>query len=363
VAEVDSRWEEFFHGLVRVRADRLDLRRGIRCGLVVLIPVVVGYFTGLVEAGVLVTMGALNLFFVEPARPGRIESRLLIAAVFVNAAGFGAGTLVALLPRLSEAPLVAVGVAAALLPSVSPRWQGVSFIAAVMFVLPLGIPPTTLLGVALRPLAILIGGAVALIVVLFERTVPLPRAVPAPLCGPSETSMPAVDWRAMSVHAAVVGVTAAVGLLIGFELRLPRDYWVLLTVVVALRIDLASTLSLSTARILGTVAGATVAFGVTLFAPSPWILFPVLAAVTGLAFASRGVNYIVYALWVTITIIVLLSLAYAGGPSLAVVRVEDTVIGGALALVASFLLWALVHEGRRPREVRTDRPARAADVR
>jgi len=347
VAESATSWREFSRGLLRVDSERFDLRRGVRCGLVVVLPVLVGYLTGQVEAGVLVTMGALNLFFVEPPRPGTVGSRVLGVAAVANAAAFGAGTLVATLPRVFEVPLVAFGVTLALLPSVSVRWQGSSFIAAVMFVLPLGIPPTTFLGVALRPAAILAGGLLALLLVVVEHSlVPTtPSSRPTNGAGPTTPT----DLRTVGAHSAIVGVTAALGLLVGFELNLARDYWVLLTVVVALRFDLASTVAFSTARILGTVAGASVALGVTYASQDPWILLAVLGFVSALAFATRAVNYTVYALWVTIAIIVLLSLAYAGGPALAVTRVLDTLIGGALALAASFLLWSLVHGSSRRR--------------
>ena len=349
MAEPTFPWKTFSKGLLRLRADRLDVRRGIRCGLVVLVPVVVGYLVGLVEAGVLVTMGALNLLFDEPSRPETAEFRVLLVGVFANAGAFALGTLLAPLPRTEEAPFVAIGLALILLPGASPRWQLTSFIAAVMFVLPLGIPPTAWFGFALRPLAILLGGFAALVVTVAERAIPVPgRTVPSRF-GPPDGPVPALGLRTMAVHSIAVGLTAGAGLLIGYEFGLARDYWVLLTIIVALRVDLASTVSFSAARILGTVAGASVAFLVTSFTQTPWILFLVLPAVVALAFATRAVNYTIYALWVTIAIIVLLSLAYAGGPALAATRLLDTVIGGALALGAALLLWIFVHRPSRTR--------------
>ena len=337
--EIEGRLLRLLEELTRWERGRIDLRRGALGALLVVLPLVIGYLVGLAEAAVLVSVGALNLLLVEAPKPGRTPGRTLLVAVGVNAVAFGAGTIVGLLPRLVELPFVAVGIFVALLGSRWATWQNASFIAAVMFVFAVGVPPTTEIGILLRPSAVLLGGVwvVSTLAVLnMLRSSPERDVFSPPVPSPR---IDLASSRARNRHAAAVAITATAGLWLGLVLGLPRDYWVMLTVLVALRPDLAATVSYSASRGAGTVVGAAGAFAVTSLTSSPWILFPVLGATTWLALATRSVNYLVYAVGITLTVILLLNLAYSGGPSLAVTRVIDTVIGGALALVAAFLLF------------------------
>ncbi|HTW55991.1 MAG TPA: FUSC family protein [Thermoplasmata archaeon] len=335
----------FWRNLVRVRPERFDLHLGLRGAVLVLAPLIVGYLLGLVEACVLVTLGALNLLFVEAPGPEFTRARTLAVACVTNTVGFAAGTLAARAPLPVELPLVGAAVAFALLGARWPEWQNVSFIGAVMVVIAVGIPVTNLAGEGLRPFAILLGGLFALSgITIYRAASGSPRPPPY---DPAPADRPP-PWRRVVLHAGVVGTTVAVGLLVGGLLGLPRDYWIMLTVIVALRFDLATTVAYSAARIFGTVGGAAVAFVVTDATGNPWLLFPLLAAAATLCLATRAVNYTVYAVWVTLTVIVLLNLSYAGGPRLAVTRVVDTVIGGGLALLAALVLWITVERHGRP---------------
>ena len=339
--------------LLRTRPKQFDLRRGVLDAILILTPLVVGFALGLAEAAVIVSIGALNFALVEAPTPKDGRGKVLAVTVVANSAAFGAGTLVGLTPVEVEIPLVAAGVFVALLGVGSSRWELTSFIAAVMFSFAVGIPPTTLAGVVLRPLGVLLGGTWCLLAfVLLELS---PKRLPARMRPKVADLPPARDApvRVVVGHGAVVALTVVVGLLIGARLGLPRDYWVMVTVLVALRFDLVGTLSISVARILGTIVGAAGAFVVTTLTADPWILFPILAATTALTIASRAVNYVVYAVWVTLTIILLLNLVYSGGPQLAIARVIDTVIGGGLAMVAVLLLTAA---RRRPRRVHNALP-------
>jgi hypothetical protein len=76
-------------GLLEVRRDRFKLRRGAREAVPILAPLVVGYALGLVEASVLVTLGPLNLVFIEspgsgptPWRTPRLATRAVNHTVY-----------------------------------------------------------------------------------------------------------------------------------------------------------------------------------------------------------------------------------------------------------------------------------------
>jgi len=353
--EVAGPIDQFSHDLVHLEPARLDLRRGALGALVVLAPLIVGFALGIAEAAVLVTIGALNLLLVQLPSPSATRWRVLSVGVVTNAAAFGAGTLVGLAPEAIEIPLIAVAIFLALLGTRAAEWEGASFIAAVMFCFAVGIPPTTLAGIGLRPAAVLLGGIWSLAVLstvqlLWPR---FPSGVERLASSPPAPTAHAPGR--IVAHSGAVAVTVVLGLLVGLSLGLPRDYWIMLTVVVALRLDLISTLNYGAARILGTVAGASVAFVVTIWTADPWILFPILALTTAMCLATRGVNYTVYALWITVTIILILNLVYSGGPALAIARVIDTVIGGALALTVATVLSVTLR-----RHPRTSPPTRTS---
>lgn len=321
------------------------MSRGLLNAALVVTPLAVGYLLGLLEATVLVAIGALNVLLVEWPFPAPTSGKVLVVATGSNAMAFAVGTAVGLLPRWFEIPLIALCLFVALWGTRFADWENVSFFAGVMFVFAVGVPPTTTIGVLLRPAAVLLGGAWAISALAFL-SVLRSRQSPdffAPLPGrtPHPTGTPA------TVHSAVLAATATVGLVIGLSLGLPRDYWIMLTVLVALRLDVALTLSYTAARIVGTVAGAAIAFVLTSLTSDPWVLLPILLATTFASFASRSVNYVVYSIGITLTVIVLLNLVYSGGPALAVARVIDTVIGGSLALVVAVVLASLVHRSER----------------
>ncbi len=344
---VSAQTVDFSRALAHVDHAHIGVRRAVRDASIVVAPLVIGYALGLTVPAVLVTVGTLNLLLVAPAYPANADVRVLAVACASNATAFGAGTLVGLLPKWIGLPLIGLGLFLAVRSVRRLAWEGASFIAAVMFAFAVGIPPAPgPIDVLLRPTEIFIGGILGLgaLIALTGASRILGRPgppAPAPVVAGERSS------RVATEHAAVVAITATLGLLVGLELGLPRDYWVMLTVLVALRYDLGGTVSYSVARTGGTVIGAGVAFVVTTLTASPWWLFPTLALAAFFAYATRGANYLLYSLGITLTIIVLLNLAYSGGPELAIARVIDTAIGGSLALVAAFLLWE-AHARNRP---------------
>jgi hypothetical protein len=331
------RGRRFLRDLTRSRLDRLDLSFGLGAALVTLAPLLASLGLGLESEGVLMTFGALNLFLATLPRPQLTRRVVAATAIVSNAVAFGAGSLVAELPATAEVVGAAVGITVALVAARNARWENLGTLAAVMFVLGIGLPvePPTVL--PSRTLFVLFGGVVAFggWWALIRWLPPLRGERPSAAPPPSGPSPPV---RSVLPYGAAVGVTAALGLAIGLHLNFARDYWIMLTIVVALRPELSSTLAFSAARVLGTIIGATAAFFLTSFTGDLLILLPGLALSATLTFATRPVNATLYAVWVTLFLIGLLNLVYAGGPALAVTRVVDTLIGGALALAAALVL-------------------------
>jgi len=336
----------FVRSLVQSKRDRFDLTYGLRVGVFVVVPLFLGLASGYVAAGVLVTLGTLYLFMVQAPRPDRTPTRVLLLAVATNALAWMAGTMVGTTAGPLQWALVSVGVFAILLGKRYVGADQLALMAAVMFVVAVGLPggwgdvvPHGLL-IALGGAWALLGAALPNYLRWVER--PLRTTEPSPgeaVRSPEETL----------TYSASVGLTVAAGLAIAGVLALPRDYWVGLTVLVALRPDLAATIRFSTMRVLGTVGGAALALGIVFYVGNFWILGIIVVASAAAAFATRAVNYTLYAVCLTVFLIVLLHLSYAGGPRIAVDRVVDTVLGGGLALITGVIL---VLRGRLPKHLR-----------
>ena len=144
----------------------------------------------------------------------------------------------------------------------------------------------------------------------------------------------AVLRHALRLAGALGAGTAVAGLL-----PLEHRYWLPLTALVVLKPDFTSTFSRGLGRIAGTVAGAVLA---TLLAatlePGPLLLtlLVVLTAWGGYTFLFA--NYAAYGLFVTGFVVFLLALGGLPGSATVVDRVEATVLGGALALLA-YAVW------------------------
>ena len=140
-------------------------------------------------------------------------------------------------------------------------------------------------------------------------------------------------------HALRLSVTLAVGTALAARLPFEHRYWLPLTALVVLRPDFTSTFTRGLSRILGTAAGAVVASALAVgLQPGP-LLFAVLVAVTAFAgYAVIFANYALYGLSVTGFVVFLLGFTGLPGAAAVVDRIEATVLGGALALLA-YAVW------------------------
>jgi uncharacterized membrane protein YccC len=146
-------------------------------------------------------------------------------------------------------------------------------------------------------------------------------------------------FRVGLVTAAAVALTAALGL--------ERGYWLTLTAVLVLQPYSGLTSRRALQRVLGTIAGGALTAGLA-------ALFHNMAAILALAFvfaalsvALLPLNYAVFSVFLTPTF-VLLAEASAGQWNLAGLRIVHTVLGGALALAGTRLLWPSPEAERLP---------------
>ena len=159
-----------------------------------------------------------------------------------------------------------------------------------------------------------------------------PRALLAPL-----RSVLAHDSLVFR-HALRVAIVTAAAVLLAGSLHLSRGYWVTVTAVIILQPYTGVTTQRAVQRVIGTVLGGILTAGLG-------ALFHDIRAILVLSFVFAAVsvavlpiNYTAFSVFLTPTF-VLLAEASAGDWHLATVRVIDTMLGGALALLGARLLW------------------------
>lgn len=140
-------------------------------------------------------------------------------------------------------------------------------------------------------------------------------------------------------HAIRISVTLALAVALYTVFPLQRGYWIPLTVMIVLRPDFSTTVTRGLARGAGTLLGAGVAgLLLVLFRPDPLALAVIAAVLACAAYAMLQANYTLFVLFVTGYVAALISLAGAPTIPSVVARVEDTLIGSALAM-AAIILW------------------------
>ncbi len=140
-------------------------------------------------------------------------------------------------------------------------------------------------------------------------------------------------------HALRLAVVSAVAELIVHASGLGHGYWAVLTIFIVLRPDYSSTLYRGLQRAAGTIVGAGLGVAtVELARVSPAALLAGIAVSLVAAYAVFTVNYLLYAVFLTDFVVVLLHLlGLPAGPT-AIARLIGTGIGTGLAVLA-YLLW------------------------
>jgi uncharacterized membrane protein YccC len=148
-------------------------------------------------------------------------------------------------------------------------------------------------------------------------------------------------------HALRVAVTAVAGQLLAQLLHLPRSYWVTLTVVIVLQPQSGASFRRGLQRVLGTVAGGTLAALIGAAVHQPLALALVLFPLTAAAVSLLPVNYGLYSTLLT-PVFVLMSESLNDDWHLTRIRIINTLLGGAVALCSASLLWPSWESQRRP---------------
>ncbi|QDK79514.1 hypothetical protein EXU85_13230 [Spirosoma sp. KCTC 42546] len=139
-------------------------------------------------------------------------------------------------------------------------------------------------------------------------------------------------------------VRVAIAMLLGFVITklLPyghHSYWVLLTISVILKPAFSLTKQRNIERIIGTLAGGIIGVLILTFLPNKTVQFSFMVLLMLGTYSAQRINYIVMVICVTPFILILfnfLGVSYLGA---AEERFFDTLLGGVIAFMASYLLF------------------------
>lgn len=149
-----------------------------------------------------------------------------------------------------------------------------------------------------------------------------------------------LHWRAPAFRFSMrITLAVAVGLLLGD--RLPyasHSYWILLTIVVILKPNFSMTKQRYNDRLIGTLIGCIISVGILHWIHEPLVLLGVLylALVASAAFST--IKYRYTAIAACIQVLIQINLLIPGSQTVVGERLVDTVIGGVIASVFSFVL-------------------------
>ncbi len=139
-------------------------------------------------------------------------------------------------------------------------------------------------------------------------------------------------------YALRVAVVTSAAVALAELLHIKRGYWTTITVIVILQPYTGITTQRALQRVVGTVIGGLLTAGLGALFHDPRAILVLAFLFAAACVALLPVNYAAFSVFLTPTF-VLLAEASAGDWHLAATRVVNTLLGGALALLGSRLLW------------------------
>jgi Fusaric acid resistance protein-like len=340
--------------ITKLNTSALSFRTGFRAAFSVVSPLLVGLATGQ-PAFVFATLGALFVVNTEGPRATAIPVGMILIASFLEATMFGLGTLAGSTGLLA-APLLGIAVFAALQLAVRPGWAPLGTFSAIFFAVGVGLPGGSIQVAGVRLVFSLAGGLWVTFGAWLHRSVISPRwrrvndpgstRPHAPVGGPASSTVQPPVRSEIIRQGFAVAVASALGLETGIALGLPRDFWIVVTIILAIRPTIGSTVTFTLMIVIGTIIGAIVAAAITLEIAAPYVLAILLFAFAVAMFATRGVNLALVQLFLTPFIIILLNILYPGEWRLAESRILDVAIGGVLAIVTATIRAARIRRSR-----------------
>lgn len=140
-------------------------------------------------------------------------------------------------------------------------------------------------------------------------------------------------------HSLRVAIVMLIGFVISRSLSFSHSYWILLTILVISKPAFSLTKERNYERLIGTIVGAVIGMLILTFIVDKNVLFVVLLICMIGCYSFLRKNYVVSVVFMTPYVLVLFNFLGMGGLSIAQERIYDTLIGSAIAFVASYFLF------------------------
>ena len=140
-------------------------------------------------------------------------------------------------------------------------------------------------------------------------------------------------------HSLRLTITLMFGFIIGVFLPFQNVYWILLTIIVILGPTYGLTKERSFQRIIGTIIGGLIAFGILYLIKDNLIISILTILCMLIGFTFTQINYTVSATFVTMYVVFIYGILTPNISELVQYRIVDTVVGAVLAYLANHFLW------------------------
>jgi uncharacterized membrane protein YccC len=165
------------------------------------------------------------------------------------------------------------------------------------------------------------------------------RLIASWLSAPLDAAQANWTWKSVMMrHALRMAVVAGVDVVLIEMLNLPHGFWLAMTSIIVLQPYGSGTLRKGAQRVGGTIGGGVLAALLAAWAQSEGGIIAVITVTSVLTLATYAVNYAWYCFFLTPTF-VLMSLPHLQDWHYAGVRMETTVLGALVSVVAMHVLW------------------------
>lgn len=140
-------------------------------------------------------------------------------------------------------------------------------------------------------------------------------------------------------HAVRTSIATVIGFIIAAFLPIGHSYWILLTIIVILKPAYSLTRKRNYERLLGTIIGALIGFGILYFIRDNNVLFAIMLLLMIGTYSLIRTNYMFSVIFMTPYILLLFHiLSNASFETIISDRVIDTAIGSVIAFLANILI-------------------------
>lgn len=140
-------------------------------------------------------------------------------------------------------------------------------------------------------------------------------------------------------HALRLALITTLAELLASLFQLPRGYWITLTALVALKPNFGGTSQTTVQRVVGTILGGIIGIALVLLVKNSLAIAVCFLLLVFVAMSVRSLSYSLFIILLTPAIILLLNIISAGGWKVGILRIFDSLTGGVLALLGSYLLF------------------------